>query len=110
MLWSFFPSPNTRWCTSKFKIEPIDEFLAAQGECRLFIGFNADEDPGSDRTGNFMKCKNVSYEYPLHEDGYTREDCENILIKYGLHPNFPPFMQRGGCKNCFFKTRGELKA
>lgn len=99
-----------RWCTSKFKIIPIDNFLLEQGECELMIGFNSDEEPMKDRTGNFMKCENVTYTYPLHEDGKTREDCEEILNKYGLHPNFPIYMSRGGCRWCFFRGKKEMKA
>ena len=73
--WNYFPSANARYCTSKFKIEPIDDFLETQGECELMIGFNADEEPSKDRTGNFMKCKNVAYTYPLYNDGIARKEC-----------------------------------
>lgn len=106
----FMPSQKKRFCTGKFKIRPIDDFLAKQGECELMIGFNADEEPGKSRVGNQMKCKNVSYTYPLYEDGLDRNDCEELLKKYGLHPNFPLYMSRGGCKFCFFKSISEYKA
>lgn len=105
-----FPSANRRWCTERFKIQPIDNFLKQQGDCELMIGFNADEEVGKDRTGNFMTCKNVKYSYPLYDDGYTRDDCESILVDHGLHPFFPVYMSRGGCKHCFFKSKAELKA
>lgn len=105
----FMPSIMKRWCTGRFKITPIDKFLSKQGECELIIGLNADEEPGEDRTGNFMKCKNVTYRYPLYEDGHSREDCEEILNLHGLHPNFPLYMSRGGCKHCFFKREAEYK-
>lgn len=109
-VWKFFPSRQHRWCTGKLKIEPIDDFLSGQGECELMIGFNFDENPGDDRTGSFMKCKNVQYSYPLHEDGYTREECIEMLKEYDLQPNFPPYMKRGGCRTCFFRSRKEAKA
>jgi 3'-phosphoadenosine 5'-phosphosulfate sulfotransferase (PAPS reductase)/FAD synthetase len=108
--WKYLPSSMARYCTSKFKIMPIDDYLSKQGECELMIGFNADEEPNKDRTGNLMKCKNVRYSYPLYEDGYTRDDCEAILNQYGLHPNLPPYMSRGGCWHCFFKSKKEYKA
>lgn len=110
LAWSFFPSAMSRWCTSRFKIEPIDAFLKQQGQCELLIGFNADEEPGKDRTGNFMKNDNVSYKYSLYDDGYTRDHCESILNSFGLHPNLPIYMTRGGCRKCFFRTLAELKA
>lgn len=109
-LWKFFPSAQARFCTGSFKIEPIEQFLSRQGECELLIGFNADEEPGVARVGNFEKLENVRYRYPLHEDGYTREDCEGLLRQYGLHPNFPVYMSRGGCKFCFYKSPAEYKA
>jgi 3'-phosphoadenosine 5'-phosphosulfate sulfotransferase (PAPS reductase)/FAD synthetase len=107
----FMPSVyRNRYCTTEFKIKPIDDYLLQQGDCELLIGFNADEEPGRDRTGNYMKCKNVNYTYPLFEDGYTRDDCEQILKKHGMHPNFPIYMKRGGCFMCIFKDKPQYKA
>lgn len=106
----FMPSQQRRYCTGKFKIEPIDNFLSNQGECELMIGFNADEHPSKDRTGNYMKCKNVKYTYPLFENGITRDDCEDLLKQFNIHPDFPIYMTRGGCKFCFFKSMSEYKA
>lgn len=106
----FMPSGLKRYCTRVFKIEPIDNYLSVQGEVELMIGFNADEEPGKDRTGNLMKCENVRYTYPLYSDGYTREDCEAILEFHQVHPSFPVYMSRGGCKMCFYKSEKEYKA
>jgi 3'-phosphoadenosine 5'-phosphosulfate sulfotransferase (PAPS reductase)/FAD synthetase len=105
--WKFMPSGQARWCTGHFKIKPIDEFLSKKGECELMIGFNFDE---QGRTGNMELLTNVTYSYPLIEDGYTREDCEEILNQHNLHPNFPAYMSRGGCRMCFFKSKREYKA
>lgn len=103
----YMPSSMARFCTRMFKIEPIDRFLKGQGECELMIGFNLDEEG---RTGNLEKLDNVSYTYPLIEDGLTRDDCEEILRGADLHPNFPAYMSRGGCRMCFFKSEKEYKA
>ena len=108
--WKYAPSVLSRWCTVRFKIEPIDAFLSQQGACELLIGFNADENPGADRTGNLMKCSNVLYRYPLHDDGHTRDYCEELLVAYDLHPNLPIYMNRGGCYVCPFKRVQEYKA
>lgn len=104
------PSGQRRFCTDRFKIAPIERYLKSQGECELLIGFNADEEPGKARVGNYMKAKNVSYRYPLYEDGYDRADCEAILRSHGLHPEFPVYMRRGGCWMCFYKSAAEWKA
>ena len=106
----FMPSAQARYCTGDFKIEPIDKYLAQQGECEMLIGLNADEEPGEVRTGNWMKVATVNYRYPLYEDGYTREDCESLLRANGLHPEFPIYMSRGGCIFCFYKSPFEYKA
>lgn len=39
----FFPSARNRFCTGKFKIEPIDEYLKDKGKVELLIGLNYDE-------------------------------------------------------------------
>jgi len=101
------PSGQMRFCTREFKILPIDSFLKEQGECELMIGFNFDEEG---RTGNLELAPNVKYTYPLIEDGLTRDDCETLLREYDLHPNFPVYMHRGGCRMCFFKSEKEYKA
>lgn len=101
------PSSLMRFCTRMFKIEPIDLFLSNVGECELMVGFNADEEG---RTGNLQMMPNVHYTTPLIEDGLNRNDCEIILRQYDLHPNLPPYMSRGGCKFCFYKSKREYKA
>lgn len=106
----FMPSGQKRFCTVEWKIKPMDAFLKEQGECELLIGFNADEEPGADRTGNLMRCKNVTYRYPLYDDGLTRDDCKALLRLHDLEPNYPVYMARGGCKFCFYKSVREYKA
>lgn len=102
----FMPSQQRRFCTYYFKIKPIDDFLSKE-ECELLIGFNYDE---QGRTGNLELKSNIKYRYPLIEDGLTRDDCEDILKINGLHPSFPVYMLRGGCRMCFFKSEKEYKA
>jgi len=104
----FYPSHRARYCTRMFKIEPIDNFLSEQGECELMIGLNADE--GDKRTGNHGLKKNVKYSYPLYENGITRAACIRLLKRFDLEPVFPPYMARGGCVGCFFKSKKEYLA
>lgn len=103
----YFPSGGDRYCTRLFKIGPLDAFLKSKGEVELMIGLNADE---TDREGNYGLLSNVNYRYPLQEDGYTRQDCVDILEKYDLKPDFPAYMRRGGCVFCPFKSKKEYKA
>ncbi len=104
----FMPSGMARYCTRIFKIEPIDEYLKEQGECELMIGLNVDEE--NSREGNWGLNENVKYTYPLIDEGLTRADCEEVLNFYNLHPNMKPYMLRGGCRMCFFKSEKEYRA
>jgi hypothetical protein len=104
---NYFPSARRRFCTVDFKIKPIDDYLSKFESVELFIGLNADE---KDRTGNHLKGKNITYRYPLIEDDFDRQYCLDLLEIYNLHPNFPPYMNRGGCKFCFFKSKKEYRA
>lgn len=104
---AYFPSSADRFCTARFKITPLDNFLKSHGECELLIGLNADE---ADREGNYGLLANVKYRYPLKDDGYTRQDCIELLEKNNLKPDFPAYMRRGGCIFCPFKSKKEYAA
>lgn len=106
----FFPSPNARYCTREFKIEPIDNYLKQfENEgVELMIGLNSDEI--DKRTGNHGLLPFVNYSYPLADNGIGRKSCIDVLKKAGLYPSFPPYMQRGGCKFCFYKSKKEFEA
>jgi hypothetical protein len=104
----FYPGFRTRFCTRMFKIEPIDAFLESQGECELMIGLNAEE--AGMREGNHGLLANVRYTYPLVDLGMTRAACLALLRRAGLAPDFPAYMERGGCVGCFFKSKREYAA
>jgi len=103
----FYPSPRARYCTRMFKIEPIDEFLNQFDRVEIMIGLNSDE---TDRTGNHGLGENVDYTYPLIKANINREGCKTILGRVGLLPKFPPYMKRGGCVGCFYKSKKEFYA
>jgi hypothetical protein len=104
----FFPSFGARYCTRLFKIEPIDAYLSQFDEVEIMIGLNADE--ADKRTGNHGLLSHVKYSYPLIENGINRVMCKEILNAVGIYPQFPVFMQRGGCKCCYFKSKKEYTA
>lgn len=104
----FYPSFQARFCTRLFKIEPIDNILKDFEEVEIMIGLNADEI--DKRTGNHGLLKHVKYSYPLADAGITRDGCKIILNKVGLLPNFPPYMKRGGCVGCYYKSHKEYLA
>lgn len=106
----FYPSFKTRYCTRMFKIEPIDDFLEQfkNEGVDLTIGLNADEIDL--RTGNHGNKKFVNYSYPLADNNLSRAACITILKDIGLYPQFPPYMQRGGCIGCYYKSKKEYEA
>lgn len=106
----FYPSFMQRFCTRLFKIEPIDDYLRQFKEegAEIMIGLNAEE--ADKRTGNHGLLPFVKYRYPLCESGVTRAMCITMLKAAGLEPNFPPYMQRGGCVGCYFKSKNEYAA
>lgn len=106
----FYPNFKSRYCTRMFKIEPIDDFLKQYEDegAEIMIGLNADEI--EQRTGTHGLLPFVKYSYPLADNGLNRAACILILKKAGLYPNFPPYMKRGGCIGCYFKSVKEYKA
>ena len=104
----FYPNFKTRYCTRMFKIEPIDNFLKQFESAEIMIGLNADEI--GQRTGAHGLITTVKYSYPLADNGLNRAACIAILKKAGLYPEFPPYMKRGGCKGCFYKSDKEFLA
>lgn len=104
----YFPSFQQRFCTRIFKIEPIDDYLKQFESCELMIGLNYDEQELRD--GNHGLVDTVTYSYPLIDNGITREMCHQILKAADIEPNFPAYMQRGGCKMCYYKSKKEYMA
>jgi hypothetical protein len=106
----YYPSWNSRYCTTEFKIKPIDNYLEQYKNegVELMIGLNADEI--EQRTGNHGNKPYIKYSYPLADNNLTREKCKTILKYAKLLPEFPVYMQRGGCVGCFYKSKKEYYA
>ena len=106
----FYPNFQARYCTRMFKIEPMDKFLEQYKDegVELMIGLNADEI--DKRTGNHGNKAFIKYSYPLADNGITRVMCKTILEKAELLPQFPVYMQRGGCVGCYYKSKKEFEA
>ncbi len=102
-----FPNQVMRFCTKYFKIKPYNEFLMNKRPCSLMVGLRAEE--MEKRDGNHG-LEGVAIEYPLADLGMTRLQCEALLREYDLHPSLPPYMRRGGCKFCPYKSRKEYAA
>lgn len=106
----FLPGIGVRWCTTEFKIKPMNAYLRNlrnAGPVELLIGLRADEPM---RTGNLTELDGVLIRYPLRERGMTRIDCVRVCLEHNLLPRYPVYMARGGCIGCFYKRRSEVQA
>ena len=105
----FFPNHGARYCTPRFKIEPMNAYLKPHLPATLCIGLRADE-PEDQRVGNLTNLPNLTIAYPLREYGMTRIDCVRLCLEHDLLPVYPLWMKRGGCTGCFYKRRQEVEA
>jgi hypothetical protein len=84
------PSRLRRWCTDKFKITPLTEYVDTPSN--MLIGFCLDEIKRVKSDFRFKRYIRASY--PLIKEGITREGCVKILQDAGLT------VPRKSC--CFF--------
>lgn len=104
------PMRNFRWCTDKFKRQPINKFIKSLGATKQnpvikAMGISADEieringDKSQDKEPKYVKLS-----YPLIEANLTREDCKKIIIESGL-----PVPVKSGCWYCPFARKEEWR-
>lgn len=97
----FMPSHGARWCTSKFKILPIEKLLLEDDT--LCIAIRADEPATRGNWADYAK-------YPLRDKGMARIDCVKLCVENKLLPRYPIYAARGGCIGCFYKRKSEVQA
>ena len=97
----FLPSIYLRWCSYRFKLQPIWKY--AERPCIMYIGISSDEKhrvlPGYRQ----KQGKGIKLKYPLVENHITRQGCINLIKKHGL--KVPP---KSGCWICPFQGRKQL--
>jgi 3'-phosphoadenosine 5'-phosphosulfate sulfotransferase (PAPS reductase)/FAD synthetase len=106
---NFLPSPSTRWCTSKLKLEPfkkwIKPWLAAKHKVYSYVAIRADEDH---RTGMIAQDANLVVKLPFRDAGINKAGVEEILAGSGLGlPKYYEWRSRSGCTFCFFQQKIE---
>ena len=105
----FLPSPQTRWCTRKLKLDPfrdwIKPWLAAGDKIFQYVAIRADE---ADREGLWNTNPNIVTLLPFREHGITKEMVIDILNSYNLGlPRYYEWRSRSGCSFCFFQQKIE---
>ena len=99
----FLPSPQTRWCTRKLKIEPFEKYVGDE-PVFLYVGIRADEH----REGYISTKPNLTPIFPFKEDGITKPDVIRILDESGIGmPEYYSWRTRSGCYFCFFQRKIE---
>lgn len=99
----YLPSPQTRWCTRKLKIEPFEEYVG-DDPAKLYIGIRADEH----REGYISTKPNITPVYPFKEDNIKKADVVRILEDSGIGlADYYNWRSRSGCYFCFFQRRIE---
>lgn len=84
------PFPGTRWCTSRWKVEPLHKWCAENGHdpTDMLIGISAEE-----------WHRQPEKERPLVDRGIDRNGCARIIRDAGLE-----VPRKSGCWICPFQT------
>jgi len=92
----FIPSRFHRWCTDRFKIQPIRRFAKALGEdYQMILGIDAGE---QHRAKKFKQ-----HAYPLIDLDISRSQCKEILKKTGF--GVP---RKSGCFICPYQRKRDF--
>ena len=92
------PSHMCRFCTAKFKIRPLYQYL--KRPCICFIGMSADEAHRCRES----KESDICNDFPLVKAKMTREGCKQFIRKHGL-----PVPQKSGCWICPFQRNEQWR-
>jgi len=74
--WAILPLLSSRWCSVRWKREPVHAWTNGHGYDVQLLGISADE-PRRIRDTPGTR-------YPLYEEGITRRECQRIIQQAGL--------------------------
>jgi 3'-phosphoadenosine 5'-phosphosulfate sulfotransferase (PAPS reductase)/FAD synthetase len=105
----FLPSPRTRWCTRKLKLEPfknwVKPWLEAGDTVYSYVAIRSDEEH---REGMVAQHENLKVVLPFRESGLDKTSVLEILEASGLGlPKYYDWRSRSGCTFCFFQQKIE---
>lgn len=105
----FLPSPRTRWCTRKLKLEPFKNWvkpsLDAGDTVYSYVAIRSDEEH---REGMVAQHENLKVILPFRENGLDKASVLEILEASGLGlPKYYDWRSRSGCTFCFFQQKIE---
>ncbi len=93
--YKMIPLARARWCTTEYKIRPIQRWCRSTGVdfSQMMLGIAADE---SHRQPDKIR--------PLVDWGITRDDCARVIVEAGL-----PVPPKSGCWCCPFQRRSQWR-
>jgi hypothetical protein len=108
----FLPNPAMRFCTQQLKLEPMRNYMLAQGYTSWanIVGIRADEER---RRARFRQReaerpdKHYHVELPLAEGGVTRAEVMAFWASQPFDLGLPPYMSN--CDLCFLKGTGLIR-
>lgn len=89
-----------RWCTSKYKVIPIKNYVSKP--CFLFLGIAAEEAHRAKRNKEYEF--GIIRDYPLIDHNINRQGCVEIIKRHGL-----PVPPKSGCFFCPFQKASEIR-
>ena len=106
---NFLPSPQARWCTTRLKLRPFEQWLKpileAGTKVFSYVAIRSDEEY---REGYNSKQKNLVVKLPFKDAGIDKMGVLDILDGAGLGlPNYYEWRTRSGCTFCFFQQKIE---
>jgi len=93
--YKIIPVKMWRWCTSKFKIRPIQKYV--EKPCEMMLGISYDENK---KRLIESRDKEITNSFPLVEMEITRAKCIKIIKDHGLK-----VPRRSGCFFCPFMNK-----
>jgi 3'-phosphoadenosine 5'-phosphosulfate sulfotransferase (PAPS reductase)/FAD synthetase len=88
------PSRSSRWCTDRFKIQPVRAYI--ERPCWMHLGIDA----GESRRAILSSVDGIENRFLLIEHGLDRNACLRLIGESGL--DAPP---KSGCYICPFQSR-----
>lgn len=106
---NYLPSPKTRWCTRKLKLDPFKHWirpsLDAGDTVYSYVAIRADEEH---REGMIAQHDNLVVRLPFREHGIDKAGVFELLEGSGLGlPKYYEWRSRSGCTFCFFQQKIE---
>ena len=97
--YAILPDRRFRWCTQKFKVEPLDAYY--ERPALELIGFDAGE---AKRRLSITGKTGVEQDFPLIEAGIDRQGCIDLIKRHGL-----PVPPKSGCYFCPFRSLSQWR-